>query len=177
MKADDIKRAERSEQRSNTSRPSGNDNDTAVPEPFEIDKDTDENDNDSDNDNRENELFSNNSNTDPNKGWCRDPNYAHGNDPDDNDPGDDSDPDDDYTQSTDDEQTKKKNSSKRKTPTIAIRVPSNAHWACLKTPEEGEASDVLVAIGAEHTIDRFTAMDGLDCINEIQELTENTIVL
>ena len=34
MKKDDIKRAERSKQRGNTSRPSGNDNDVAVPEPF-----------------------------------------------------------------------------------------------------------------------------------------------
>ena len=71
MKADDIKRAERSKQRGNTSRPSGNDNDAAVPEPFEIDNDTDENDNDSDNDNREDYLFSNDSNNDPDKGGYR----------------------------------------------------------------------------------------------------------
>ena len=32
----------------------------------------------------------------------------------------------------------------------------------------GEAADVLVAIGAEHTIAKFMAMDGLDCIEEIQ---------
>ena len=129
MKADDIKRAERAKQRGNTSRPYGNNNDTAVPEPFEIDNNTDENDNDSDNENREDDLFSNDSNDNPDKGGYRDPDYTHGNDP------DDSNPDDNHTQSTDDEQTKKKNISKRKNPTSAIRVPSNAHWACLKTPE------------------------------------------
>ena len=113
MKADDIKRAERSKQRADTSRPSGNDNNAAVPEPLEIDNDTDENDNDINNDNREDDLFSNDSNDDPDKGGYRDPDYTHGrdNDPDGNDPGDYSDPDGDYTQSTDDEQTKKKNSS------------------------------------------------------------------
>ena len=123
MKADDIKRAERAKKRGKTSRPSGNDNDAAVPKPFEIDNDTDENDNDSDNDNREDDLFSNDSNNDANKGGGRDPDYAHGNDPDDNDPGDDRDPDDDYTQSTDDEQTKKNNSSKRKTPQVPSGFP------------------------------------------------------
>ena len=123
MKADDIKRAERAKQRGNTSRPYGNDNNAAVPEPFEIDNDTDENDNGSDKDNREDDLFSNDSNDDNGKGGYRDPNYAQGNEPNDNDPGDNSDPDDDYTQSTDDEQTKKKNSSKRKNPTSAIRIP------------------------------------------------------
>ena len=87
MREDDRKRSERAKQRGNTSRPSGNDNDAAVPELFEIDNDTDENDNDSDNHNREYDLFSNDSNDDPNKGGCRDPNYAHENDLDDNDPG------------------------------------------------------------------------------------------
>ena len=101
MKTDNIKRAERSKQRGNTSRPSGKDNSAAVPEPFEIDNDTDENDNDSDNDNREDDLFSNDRNDDNYKGGYRDPDYA--NDPDDNNPRDDSDPNDDYTQSTDDE--------------------------------------------------------------------------
>ena len=141
MKVNDRKRAERTKQRANT-------RGSAVPEPLEIADDTDENDNDS--------------NDDPEKGGYRDPDYTHGNDP------DYSDPDDDYTQSTDDEQTKKKNSSKRKTPTSAIRVPSNAHWACPKTPEEGEAADVLVTIGTEHKIAKFMAEDGLDCIDEIQ---------
>ena len=156
MKADDRKRAERAKQRANT-------RGSAVPEPLE-------DENDSDNDKREDEVFSDdNSNIDPDKGGHIDP--------DDNDPGDNSDPDDDYTQSTDDEQTKKKNSSKRKNPTSAIRVPSNAHWACPRTAEEGEAADVLVAIGAEHTIAKFMLMDGLDCIGDIQELTENTIEL
>ena len=152
MKANDRKRAERAKQRANT-------RGSAVPEPLEIDNDTDENDNDSDNDNREDDLFSNDSNDDPDKGGYRDPHYTHGrdNDPDDNNPGDDRDPDDDYTQSTDDKQKKKKNSSKRKNPTSAIRVPSNAHWACLKTPEEGEAVDVLAAIGVEHTIAKFSS--------------------
>ena len=111
MKADDIKRAERAKQRGNTSRPSGNNNYAAVPEPLEIDDDTDENDNDSDNDNREDDLFSNDSKDDSEKGGYREPDYTHR-----NDPGDDSDPDDDYTQSTNYEQTNKKNSSKRKKP-------------------------------------------------------------
>ena len=168
MKADDINRAERAKQRGNTSRPSGNNNDAAVSKPLEIDDDTDENDNDSDNDNREDDLFSNDRNDDNDKGGYRDPDYTHTNDPDDNNPGDDSDPDDDYTQSTDDDQKKKKNRSKIKNPTSAIRIPRNAHWACLKKPEEGEAADVLVAIGAEHKIAKFMAMDGLDCIDEIQ---------
>ena len=92
MKAGDIKRAERSQQRGNTSCPSGNDNDAAVPKPFEINNDTNENDNDSNNDNQEDDIFSNDSNDDPDKGGCRDPDYAQGNDPDDNNPGDDSDP-------------------------------------------------------------------------------------
>ena len=76
MKADDIKRAERSKQRGNTSRPSGNNNDAAVSEPLEIDDDTDENDNDSNNDNQEEKLFSNDSNDDPDKGGYRDPGYT-----------------------------------------------------------------------------------------------------
>ena len=80
---------------------------------------------DSDNDNREEYLFSNDSNDDPDKGGYRDPDYTHGrdNDPDDNDPDDDSDPNHDYTQSIDDEQTKKKNSSKRKTPQVPSGFP------------------------------------------------------
>ena len=94
MKADDIKRAESAKQRANTSRPSGNDNDAAVPEPLEIDDDTDENDNYSDNDNREDNLFSNDSNDNPDKGGYRDHDYTHGrdNEPDDNDPGDNRNP-------------------------------------------------------------------------------------
>ena len=118
------------------------------------------NENDSDNDKREDNLFSDDSNANPDKGGYRDP--------DDNYPGGDSDPDKDYSQSTDDKQTKKKKSSRRKTPTSAIRIPSNTHWACLRTSEEGEAADVLVAIGAEPTIAKFMANDGLNCIDEIQ---------
>ena len=106
MKAGDIKRAERAKQRANT-------RGSAVPEPLEINDDTDENDND--NDNREDDLFSHNSNDDPDKGGYRDP--------DGNDPGDNIDPDDDYTQSTNDEQTKKKNSSKRKPPQVPSGFP------------------------------------------------------
>ena len=111
MKADDKKSAERDKQRANKKG-------SVASKPIEIDDDTDENDNDSDNDNREEDLLSNDSNNDPDKGGYRDPNYTHGRDNDlnDNDPGDDSDPDDDYTQSTNYEQTKKKNSSKRKKP-------------------------------------------------------------
>ena len=47
----------------------------------------------------------------------------------------------------------------------------------MRTPEEGEAADVLVAIGAEHNVARFMVMDGLDCVTEIQELSEVTIAL
>ena len=162
MKADDKKSAERDKQRANTKG-------SAASKPLEIDNDDDENENYSNNDKREYNLFSDDSNANPDKGGYRDP--------DDNDPGDDSDPEKDYSQSTDDEQTKKKKSSRRKTPTSAIRIPRNAHWACLKTPKEGEAADVMVAISAEPTISKFMAEDGLDCIDEIQELTENTIAL
>ena len=97
MKADEKKRAERAKQRAKT-------RGSAVPELLEIDDDADENENDSDNDNQEDNLFSNDSNDNPDKGGYRDPDYTHrrNNDPDDNDPGDDSDPDDDYSQSTDD---------------------------------------------------------------------------
>ena len=85
MKADEKKRAERAKQRANT-------RGSAVPEPLEIDDDADENENDSDNNNREDDLFSNDSNDDPDKGGYRDP--------DDNDPGDNSDPNDDYSELT-----------------------------------------------------------------------------
>ena len=61
MIVNDRKRAERSKQRANI-------RGSAVPEPLEIDDDTDENDNDNDNDNREDDLFSNNSNANPEKG-------------------------------------------------------------------------------------------------------------
>ena len=93
MKADDKKRAERAKQRANT-------RGSAVTEPLEINDATDENDNDINNDNREDDLFSNGINDDPDKGGYRDPDYTHGrdNNPDDKDPGDDSDPDDNYTQ-------------------------------------------------------------------------------
>ena len=47
----------------------------------------------------------------------------------------------------------------------------------MRTPEEGEAAYVLVAIGAEHNVARFMVMDGLDCVTEIQELSKGTIVL
>ena len=118
MKANDRKRAERAKQRANT-------RGSAVPEPLKIDDDTDENDNDSDNDNREDGLFSNDSNDDPDKGGYRDPDYTHGrdNNPDENDTGDDSDPEYDYTQSTDDEQTKKKSSRKIKPPQVPSGFP------------------------------------------------------
>ena len=47
----------------------------------------------------------------------------------------------------------------------------------MRTPEEGEAADVLVAIGAEHNIAKFMVMDRLDCVTEIQELSKLIIVL
>ena len=92
-------------------------------------------------------------------------------------PDDDNDPDDHYSQSTDDEKKKIKKRSKRKNPTSAIRSPRNAHWEDLKTPEEGEAANVLFAIGVEHNIAKFMEMDGLDCFTEIQELSKVTIAL
>ena len=85
MKADDKKRVERDKQRANTKG-------SAASEPLKIDNDDAENENDSDNDKREDDLFSDDSNADPDKGGYRDPDD---NDPDDNDPGDDSDPDKD----------------------------------------------------------------------------------
>ena len=45
------------------------------------------------------------------------------------------------------------------------------------TPDEREATDVLVAISAEHNVARFMVMDGLDCVTEIQELSKGTIAL
>ena len=80
MKVDDKKSAERDKQRANTKG-------SAASEPLEIDNDDDENENDSDNDKREDDLFSDDSNADPDKGGYRDP--------DDNDPSDNSDPDED----------------------------------------------------------------------------------
>ena len=47
----------------------------------------------------------------------------------------------------------------------------------MRTPDEQEAVDVLVAIGAEHNVARFMVMDGLDRVTEIQELTKGTIAL
>ena len=47
----------------------------------------------------------------------------------------------------------------------------------MRTPEEQEAADVLVAIGAKHNVARFMVMDGLDCVTNIQELSKGTITL
>ena len=47
----------------------------------------------------------------------------------------------------------------------------------MRTPEEGEAADVRVAIGAKHNVARFIVMDGLDCVTKIQELSKVTIAL
>ena len=47
----------------------------------------------------------------------------------------------------------------------------------MRTSEEQEAANVLVAIGAKHNVARFMVMDGLDCITEIQELSKVTIAL
>ena len=42
----------------------------------------------------------------------------------------------------------------------------------MRTPEEGEAADFLVAIGAKHNVARFMVMDGLDCATGIQYLSK-----
>ena len=47
----------------------------------------------------------------------------------------------------------------------------------MRTPEEGEAADVLVVIGDEQNIARFMVMDGLDCVKDIQELSKVMIAL
>ena len=47
----------------------------------------------------------------------------------------------------------------------------------MKTPDEQEAADVLVAIGAEYNVTKFMVLDGLDQFTEIQELTRGTIAL
>ena len=47
----------------------------------------------------------------------------------------------------------------------------------MRTPDEREAADVLVAIGAEHNVARFMVMDGLYCVTEIQELSKGTITV
>ena len=134
----------------------------AVPDPIEIGDD-----NENDNNNSDDNLFSTDSDDD---NGDNDPNGE-------NDPDDDNDPNDHYSQSIDDEKKKKNKRSKRKTPTSAIRNPRNSHWAVMRTPEEGEAADVLVAIGAEHKIAKFMVMDGLDCVTEIQELSKVTIAV
>ena len=90
------------------------------------------------------------------------------NDPDDkelfsnksDDDNDDNDPNDDYSQPSDVADKKKK--SKRKTPTSTIWTPRKTHWSGRKSPDEREAADVLVAIGAEHNDAKFMVMDGLD---------------
>ena len=67
MKADDKKSAERDKQRANTKG-------SAASEPLEIDNDDDVNENDSDNNKRDDDLFSDDSNVNPDKGGYRDPN-------------------------------------------------------------------------------------------------------
>ena len=102
------------------------------------------------------------------------------NDNDNNDPDDNNNPDDEYSQSNYDENKKKKKKkkrSKRKTPTSTILTPRNTHWAGMRTPEEQEDADVLVAIGAKHNVARFMVMNGLVCVTEIQELSKVTITL
>ena len=47
----------------------------------------------------------------------------------------------------------------------------------MRTPDEREDADVLVAIGSEQNVARFMVMDGLDCVTEIQELSTGTIAL
>ena len=47
----------------------------------------------------------------------------------------------------------------------------------MRTPEDGEAADVLAAICAKQNIARFMVMDGLDCVTEIQELSKVTIAV
>ena len=47
----------------------------------------------------------------------------------------------------------------------------------MRTPDEIEAADFLVAIGAEHNVARFMVMDGLDRVTDIQELSKGMIAL
>ena len=47
----------------------------------------------------------------------------------------------------------------------------------MRTPDEREAANVLVTIGAKHNVARFMLMYGLDCVTEIQELLKGTIAL
>ena len=47
----------------------------------------------------------------------------------------------------------------------------------MRTPDEREAADVLVVIGAKHNVVRFMVMDELDRVTEIQELSKGTIAL
>ena len=65
----------------------------SIADPLEVDDNDDEEDNDNDNEKRGDELFSDDSNADADKGYR--PIYANDpddNDPDDNDPGGDDDP-------------------------------------------------------------------------------------
>ena len=66
MKADHKSSAERDKQRADAKG-------SAASDPLEIDNEDDENENDSDNDKREDDLFSDNSNADPDKGGYRAP--------------------------------------------------------------------------------------------------------
>ena len=135
---------------------------TAVPDPIEI---GDDNNNDNNGQSQDHQECANNTDDDLFSADSDDDN-------DNNYPNDDNDP---MTNNL--SQPKKKKRSKRKPPTSAIRNPRNAHWAGMRTPEEGEATDVLVAIVAEHNVARFMVMDGLDCVTEIQELSKGTIAL
>ena len=65
MKADQKRSAERDKQRANAKG-------SAASNPLEIDNDDDENENDSNNDKREDDLFSDDSNANPDKGGYRD---------------------------------------------------------------------------------------------------------
>ena len=110
MQADHKRQEERDKQRADAK--------GSIADPLEVDDDNDEEDNENDNYRREEELFSVDSNADPDKGGYRAiyANDPDDNDPDDNDPGGDDDPDEDYSQSTGDEQTKKKKEQKKKSP-------------------------------------------------------------
>ena len=81
MKAAQKRQEERDKQRADTK--------GSIADPLEFDNDDDEEENDNDNDKGGDELFSDKSNDDPDKGAYRDP--------DDNDPGGDNDPDEDYS--------------------------------------------------------------------------------
>ena len=88
---------------------------------------------------------------------------------------DDNDHDYNYSESSDDKNKKKK--IPRRNPKSTIRTPKKTHWSGNPLPAAQEAATVLVVIGANPNVAKFMVANGLDEINEIQQLTREMISL